>query len=42
MQAVLHCELAFADTTEELTYLAHADATVTFKFPLPSRAAMYR
>lgn len=38
----LHCDLAFAETTEELSYLADVDATVTFRFPVPSRAAVYR
>ena len=38
----MHCELGFEETTEEFTYLADADCSVAFKFPLPPRSAVFR
>ena len=38
----MHCDLGFEETTEEFTYLADADCSVGFKFPLPPRSAIFR
>jgi len=42
MDTTMHCDLGFEETTEEFTYLADADCSVGFKFPLPPRSAIFR
>lgn len=38
----MHCDLGFAEVTEELSYLSDHPCSATFRFPLPSRAAVFK
>ena len=42
VDSTMHCDLGFEETTEEFSYLADADCSVAFKFPLPPRSAVFR
>eukprot|EP00197_Chlamydomonas_leiostraca_P001252 CAMPEP_0202885282 /NCGR_PEP_ID=MMETSP1391-20130828/41582_1 /ASSEMBLY_ACC=CAM_ASM_000867 /TAXON_ID=1034604 /ORGANISM="Chlamydomonas leiostraca, Strain SAG 11-49" /LENGTH=1167 /DNA_ID=CAMNT_0049568525 /DNA_START=90 /DNA_END=3594 /DNA_ORIENTATION=- len=42
VKSTIHCDTAFAATTETFTFLSDEDVSVVFKFPLPPRAAVHR
>ena len=42
VRTTLHCDLGYAETTEELSYVADADCSVVFRFPLPPRSAIFK
>jgi hypothetical protein len=42
VSAKLLCDAGVCDTVERLSYVADADVSASFRFPLPPRAAVYR